>query len=49
MELVIASTNLHKIREFRDMMKHLTAIDLLSLHHFPSYEPLPEEADSVKG
>lgn len=48
MELVIASTNLHKIREFREMMKHLTAIDLLSLHHFPSYEPLPEEAHTLK-
>ena len=44
MELVIASTNLHKIREFREMMKHLNSIDLLSLHNFPAYKPLPEEA-----
>jgi XTP/dITP diphosphohydrolase len=48
MEIVIASTNLHKIREFRDMMKHLAAIDLLSLLNFPTYEPLPEEAPSFK-
>lgn len=44
MEIVIASTNLHKIREFREMMKHLPSIDLLSLHHFPTYEPVHEEA-----
>ncbi|HEV8051255.1 MAG TPA: RdgB/HAM1 family non-canonical purine NTP pyrophosphatase [Parachlamydiaceae bacterium] len=48
MEIVIASTNLHKIREFRDIMKHLAAIDLLSLLNFPTYEPLPEEAPSFK-
>lgn len=48
MEIVIASTNLHKIREFRDMMKHLSTIDVLSLHNFPTYEPLPEEAHTFK-
>lgn len=48
MEIVIASTNFHKIREFRDMMRHLSAIDFLSLHNFPTYEPLPEEAHTFK-
>lgn len=48
MEIVLASTNLHKIREFRDMMKHIRTIDLLSLHNFPHYQPLPEEADTFK-
>ena len=49
MEIVIASTNLHKIREFREMMKHLTRIDLLSLLNFQSYIPIPEKEDSFKG
>lgn len=48
MEIVIASKNLHKIREFREIMKHLSAIDFLSLHNFPHYEPLPEEAHTFK-
>ena len=48
MEIVLASTNLHKLREFRSMMKHLTTLDLLSLHNFPQYQPLPEEADTFK-
>lgn len=46
MEIVIASTNLHKIREFREMMKPLKGIDVLSLLNFPSYAPLPEEAST---
>ncbi len=40
--LVIASTNSHKIREFRSMLKGLAHIDLLSLSDFPHYTP-PEE------
>lgn len=39
MEIVIASKNLHKIREFRDIFKKYKFIDLLSLHNFPNYEP----------
>lgn len=42
MELVIASTNIHKIQEFRSMLKPLSYIDLLSLSDFPEYVP-PEE------
>jgi XTP/dITP diphosphohydrolase len=41
-ELVIASTNVHKIREFRAMLKSFPRFDLLSLCDFPQYAP-PEE------
>ena len=41
-ELVIASTNIHKIREFRAMLKSFPRFDLLSLSDFPQYVP-PEE------
>lgn len=42
MELVIASTNLHKIRELRDMLKNWKAFDVLSLLNFPHYQPVSE-------
>lgn len=42
MEIVIASRNLHKIREFRDMLKRFKHIDILSLLNFPQYN-LPDE------
>ena len=43
MELVIASNNLHKIREFREILKVLkNNIDISSLCNFPEYIP-PEE------
>ena len=42
-KLVIASTNLHKIREFRSMLKEFGDLeDILSLRDFPDYTP-PEE------
>jgi XTP/dITP diphosphohydrolase len=41
-QLVIASTNIHKIRELRSILKPLQRIDLLSLCDFPNYIP-PEE------
>lgn len=43
MEILLASMNLHKIREFRDMFKSLTHIELVSLHQFPQY-CAPEES-----
>jgi XTP/dITP diphosphohydrolase len=43
LQLVIASTNIHKIREFRSILKPLSHLDVLSLCDFPSYTP-PEEA-----
>ena len=39
MEIVIASTNLHKIREFRELLKPLAFLDVLSLLNFPAYVP----------
>jgi XTP/dITP diphosphohydrolase len=41
-ELIIASTNMHKVREYRAMMKPLGKFDVLSLRDFPNYVP-PEE------
>lgn len=45
MKLVIASTNYHKIREFRSMLKDFSHVDILSLKDFPDYIQ-PEESGS---
>ncbi len=45
-ELVIASTNIHKIRELRSMLKPLQKFDVLSLCDFPDYIP-PEETENT--
>ena len=42
MKIVISSTNLHKIRETRAILKQSFRCDFLSLHDFPDYTP-PEE------
>lgn len=42
-EIIIASNNIHKIREFRAMLKPLSQLDVLSLRDFPSYSPLEEK------
>jgi XTP/dITP diphosphohydrolase len=42
LELVIASTNIHKIREFKAMLKSIPSFDLRSLLDFPQYTPPPE-------
>jgi len=42
MEIVIASTNIHKIREYRAMLKSLRSFDVMSLHDFPTYVPEEE-------
>jgi XTP/dITP diphosphohydrolase len=42
MEIVIATSNLHKVRELKSMLKPLYFLDLRSLIDFPSYIP-PEE------
>lgn len=42
LKLVIASTNIHKVRELRTMLKPLAQFDVLSLSDFPNYVP-PEE------
>jgi XTP/dITP diphosphohydrolase len=41
-EILIASTNVHKIRELRGMLKSLGQFDVLSLRDFPDYVQ-PEE------
>lgn len=46
MEILLATSNLHKIREFREMFKSLTHIQLVSLHQHPDYIP-PEETGST--
>lgn len=46
MEIVIASHNLHKVREFREMLKGFKNLDVLSLVDFPDYK-LPPETGST--
>lgn len=46
MQLVLATHNLHKIREFREMLKPLKGFDILSLSNFPHYN-LPEETGTT--
>jgi XTP/dITP diphosphohydrolase len=42
MQIVIASHNVHKIREFRAILKPLAGLDILSLIDFPDYHLPPE-------
>lgn len=48
MEIVIASHNLHKIREIREMLKGFKRADFLSLLNFPEYKPLLENGKTFK-
>src|SRR3989339_1287809 len=48
MEIVIASTNMHKIREYRSLLKAFKHLDVLSLLDFPSYTPLDETGDTFE-
>ena len=48
MEIVIASTNLHKIREIRSILKPLLPFDYLSLLDFPDYHPPEETGNSFE-
>lgn len=43
MDLIITTTNSHKFRELRALLKPLKRFDLYSLHDFPHYIP-PEES-----
>lgn len=45
-ELILATTNIHKIREFRSMLKAIARLDVLSLSDFPDYIP-PEETGAT--
>lgn len=42
MEILLATHNLHKIREFKEMLKSLSYFEVISLHQFPDYVS-PEE------
>jgi XTP/dITP diphosphohydrolase len=42
MQIVIASHNVHKIREFRAILKPLAGLDIVSLIDFPDYHLPPE-------
>lgn len=48
MKLVIASTNVHKIREYRSMLKQLPGLDLFSLLDYPEYTPPAEMGNSFE-
>lgn len=43
---MLASHNLHKLREIREMLKEEKAFDLISLREFPNYTP-PEETGTT--
>jgi XTP/dITP diphosphohydrolase len=47
-QIVIASRNVHKIRELRAMLKSYKYLDVLSLLDFPNYIPLPEDKNSLE-
>lgn len=42
MELVLATRNVHKLREFREMFRGVKRFDITSLMNYPDYTP-PEE------
>jgi XTP/dITP diphosphohydrolase len=44
LELIIATANLHKVREYRDLLKNFPSLDILSLIHFPHYKFAKTEA-----
>lgn len=49
MEIVLATENLHKVREFREMLRNLPGWDVLSLRDFPEYTlPSPPEGSSFE-
>jgi XTP/dITP diphosphohydrolase len=48
MQLVIASQNMHKIRECRAILKALPQLDVLSLMDFPKYTPPPETGSTFE-
>jgi len=47
MELVVASTNMHKVRELRSLLRSLH-FDLLSLRDFPNYVPPKETGKTLE-
>lgn len=47
-EIVIASKNIHKIREYKDMFRELPNFDVLSLLDFPNYISKEEKGNSFR-
>jgi len=47
-QLVIASRNIHKVREFKAIFKALSQFDILSLSDIPTYTPPPETGCSFE-
>lgn len=48
MQIILATTNLHKIREIKDILKSVPNLDLLTLAQFPTYSPLEEVGTSFE-
>lgn len=48
MRIVLATHNLHKIRELKEMFRPLNHLELLSLHSFQNYVAPEEEGKSFK-
>ncbi len=48
MDIVLATLNVHKLREFRDLLKSVNRFDVLSMHNFPHYSLPPQEENSFK-
>ena len=46
--LVIASKNVHKIREMKSILSSIKQLDILSLLDFPNYTPPEEDINSFK-
>lgn len=47
-QLVIATTNIHKIREYKTLLQKFTHLDILSLKDFPQYKPAEETGSSFQ-
>lgn len=48
MDLIIATTNAHKIREYKALLKRIPLLDIYTLHDFPDYTPPEETATSFE-
>lgn len=48
MQLIIASHNIHKVREFRSILKKLSKFDVQSLLDFPEYRLPPENGQTFE-
>ncbi len=46
MEFVLATHNKQKVREFKEMLKPYSHLEILTLHQFPTYAP-PEETGAT--